>query len=537
MFKTIEKHPVITIILFGLIVFLPTINHLVLTIMEARNFVTAREMVQDGNWILTTLNGIPRYEKPPLPTWLSAISGILFGVNSLFAMRLPAMLMIIFSAIFIYRISLKLNFNKEVSLINSFVFMTSFYIIGITVEAPWDIYTHGFTIAAVFYTLIIFESEKTDFKATILSGLLLGLSILSKGPIGIYAIYLPFILSFLIVNKLINKSIFKKFGAFFIIITIASIIGGSWFFYVNILDGDNLNQITEHEVQNWDSYHLRPFYYYWNFFIQSGIWTILAFVSLLYPLLKDKIESLKNYKFVLLWIVLAVILLSIIPEKKTRYLVPVLYPLAINVGFYIDFLLKLNSKLLSFDKIVTKINFYFIGTITIILPIAILIYYFSSLKNHIIVFGLFFVTTLIIGYLIIKSIKVFNVKKTVYSVVLYMAALILFGLPLINIIKHNNNYDAIKNLKFEEEKQKINSYYYKEIAPELIWYYNGKIPELKNDSQTSDKFGLLVNIEKISEIENLKDNYDIKLIQQYNSNYFSKTRNRLIYNYYLLTKK
>ena len=43
-------------------------------IMEARNMVTAREMVHDGNWLVPTMNGDLRLEKPPLPTWLTAVA-------------------------------------------------------------------------------------------------------------------------------------------------------------------------------------------------------------------------------------------------------------------------------------------------------------------------------------------------------------------------------------------------------------------------------------------------------------------------------
>lgn len=46
---------------------------LVPDIMESRNIVTAREMVYDGNWIAPTMNGELRLEKPPLPTWLTAV--------------------------------------------------------------------------------------------------------------------------------------------------------------------------------------------------------------------------------------------------------------------------------------------------------------------------------------------------------------------------------------------------------------------------------------------------------------------------------
>jgi 4-amino-4-deoxy-L-arabinose transferase-like glycosyltransferase len=43
-------------------------------IMEARNIVTAREMVQDGHWMVPTMNGELRLEKPPLPTWITAVT-------------------------------------------------------------------------------------------------------------------------------------------------------------------------------------------------------------------------------------------------------------------------------------------------------------------------------------------------------------------------------------------------------------------------------------------------------------------------------
>ena len=41
-------------------------------IMESRNLVTAREMVEYNNWLVPTMNGDLRLEKPPLPTWVAA---------------------------------------------------------------------------------------------------------------------------------------------------------------------------------------------------------------------------------------------------------------------------------------------------------------------------------------------------------------------------------------------------------------------------------------------------------------------------------
>ena len=49
--------------------------------MEARNMVTAREMVHDGNWLVPTMNGDLRLEKPPLPTWLTAVAEMISPDN------------------------------------------------------------------------------------------------------------------------------------------------------------------------------------------------------------------------------------------------------------------------------------------------------------------------------------------------------------------------------------------------------------------------------------------------------------------------
>ena len=51
-------------------------------IMESRNIITAREMVADGSWLEPTMNAEPRLEKPPLPTWLVAVT-LLTGTDSL----------------------------------------------------------------------------------------------------------------------------------------------------------------------------------------------------------------------------------------------------------------------------------------------------------------------------------------------------------------------------------------------------------------------------------------------------------------------
>ena len=83
MIRILEQRPILTIISVVGVLLLPYLGVLEVTIMEARNFISAREMITDNQWILTTMNGEPRYQKPPFPTWLTAMSGMLFGFKSI----------------------------------------------------------------------------------------------------------------------------------------------------------------------------------------------------------------------------------------------------------------------------------------------------------------------------------------------------------------------------------------------------------------------------------------------------------------------
>ncbi|MFZ3274623.1 MAG: glycosyltransferase family 39 protein, partial [Lutibacter sp.] len=364
MIKIFEKYP---LALLSGVVLLMLLIHLEvpsITIMEARNFITAREMVQDNHWILTTINGEARYQKPPLPTWLTAVSGMLFGINNVWALRLPAALMVLFSGICIYYLSLKLKLPKIQSLNNSLILVTSFYIFAIIIEAPWDIFAHGFMLAGLYFLFLFFEENNARWKNALLAAFFVGLSLLSKGPVSLYVLFLPFLISYGIVFKFKNlKSRILPLLTFLILFMV---IGGWWFVYVRLADPKAFLEIATKETENWSSYNIKPFYYYWNFFIQSGLWAIPAFISLWYSYLIKRVASKKAYQFSFWWTIIAVILLSLIPEKKARYLVPALIPLAINTGFYIQYLMADFSKITAKkETIPVYFNFGLIAAISL----------------------------------------------------------------------------------------------------------------------------------------------------------------------------
>ncbi|MEM9680672.1 MAG: glycosyltransferase family 39 protein, partial [Bacteroidota bacterium] len=121
MHKLVSSYPILTIAGVVLIMLGFTLDAIPVSIMEARNFISAREMLLDDNWILTTMNGEPRYQKPPLPTWITAVFGALFGLKSTLALRFPGIIILILTGIYTYLLSNKLLLEKTHSLINGLI--------------------------------------------------------------------------------------------------------------------------------------------------------------------------------------------------------------------------------------------------------------------------------------------------------------------------------------------------------------------------------------------------------------------------------
>ena len=535
MLRAIEKYPILSLCALVLLMLLPNLDTINVTIMEARNFITAREMVTDGNWILTTINGEPRYQKPPLPTWITAVFGYISGLKSVFALRFPAILMIIVTGVFSYLFSNKLLKNKQHSFVNALILVTSFYVIGITIEAPWDIYTHAFMLVGIYYLFKLFNPNSNQIYI-VLASIFIGFSFLGKGPVSLYALLLPFLIAYGITYKFNTKKVIQLVS----VLILALIIGGWWFLYVRTADPEAFMAITKKETGNWSSYNVRPFYYYWSFFTQSGLWTIPAFIGLLYPYLKTKVSNVKAYKLSFLWTIFAVVLLSVIPEKKSRYLMPVLIPLAINTGFYIDYLIR-RFKTLKNKKetIPVYFNFGLLGLIGLVFPIVGYIFLKDNLSGFWMNYIVASIVLFTIGLMIIYQLKNKNIKQVFYLSVLLFASILITGLPLIKAFNNNEEYKSISSLK--SESKDINIYSLGGVSPEMIWDFGDKISSYEKIKPTEKTIGLLAQYKSEEKVISTfkefdvayKSTFDLNAMQEGKRDY----KDRLKTDYYILIRK
>jgi 4-amino-4-deoxy-L-arabinose transferase-like glycosyltransferase len=540
MIKYVEKYPILSLLLFVILMLGFTIDAIPVTIMEARNFISAREMITDDNWILTTMNGEARYQKPPLPTWITAVFGMLFGIKSVLALRWPALLFMASIGISTFLLSKKLELDNSHSLINGFIVLSSFYVIGIIIEAPWDIYTHAFMLMALYQLFLILQRQKTNAVNSLLFVLFIACSVLSKGPVSLYVLFLSFVIAYGISFKLRGGVL--HFLKLISLLVFGIVLGGWWYFHVRIADPETFTAIASKETSNWSSYNVRPFYYYWSFFVQSGLWTIPALISLLYPYMKSRVSNLKTYRFSFFWTIIAVVLLSVIPEKKSRYLMPVLIPLALNIGFYINYLIRAFKNMK--DKRETIPVYFSFGLIAIIgLLFGLIGFFFGPFLTGwvLIRFLLITIILLVIGIFLIKSLKSKNIKVSFYLLIGFIMSLGLCALPL-SQFQGQENYKSVSELTDSE----LPLYSINEVSPEAIYHYGYKIPKLKSEEgieiPAEKEFHLLTNsATELSNYNQINDLYAIEFISIYDLNTATKGsrghRSRLVNHLYRLSLK
>jgi len=370
--ETKLKRKLILLFLITFFAFIVNNGALEPNIMEARNLTTAREMLQKNNWLEPTMNGELRLEKPPLPTWITAVTMHLAGDKNLSLLRLPAALAALLMIFFLFKLTTELTEDSLLPFLVAGTASTSFYIFFMARDISWDIFCHSFMIGAIW---LIHKGLKTKGKGwpeLAAAGFLMGLSFMSKGPVSFFALLLPYLIARTFTYGW--KEVRYKKLAITTMIIITLVISLWWPLMIWFSHPEFSALIAQQESTAWLNRSTRPFYHYWSFPIQSGVWAILAAITLCFPYARQRINKFGNYTFLFLWVTTSVVLLSLFPEKKERYLLPVLLPLAILTAFYFRYLIdafKGTSQNKS-DRIIFGTNALLMSIICLIIPISVL---------------------------------------------------------------------------------------------------------------------------------------------------------------------
>lgn len=496
--------------------------------MESRNLATAQEMVKKGNYLTPTMNDELRLEKPPLPTWIAAGVEHLIP-DSVIAQRVPAGLAATMMIFFLFFIVCRISRNKDIALIAALVCATCFNVMMMGRTATWDIYCHAFMLGAIYFMIVAFEEKGAQWGNYFGAGIFMGLSFLSKGPVSFFALLLPFLISYIIIFR---PKIKGKVGSLFLMILVCLVVSFWWYGYIWLFHQDMLLSVANKETSSWLDHNVRPFYYYWKFPAEAGIWAILWLTSIIYFFSKRKNHDKRDvFAFSIIWFILALVLLSAIPEKKTRYLLPILIPGAITVAMYFYYSAK--YAMTKPDKVIFRINTILIALVLFALPAVL---YVMFVEKGFISDTLFVVTSVlsvvIAVFMLSGILKKGNIKvMRVFSCII-LTMFVVEGLCMIPIRRTfiNDDRHSIRMLRTNQDVQGLPFYHNADqfMRMELVYEANQIIKpmDLSNDSLVYNSLPfVLVSSTPIDSL--LKGKHvDIKYIDTFDNNWRQRESRR-----------
>ena len=428
---------------------------------EARYAEIARIMWDTNQWIVLQIDyGIPFMAKPPLSTWLSAVSFLVFGINE-FASRLPSYILNVLIVILAGRIVKKSGLSFYLP---GFILLTMpEFLIHTGVVSTDTAFVFCMTIMMISFWKTMNSETKTYWNYIFF--IALGLGLLAKGPLIIVLTFPPLFLWCLLERK--------RFGAFFakfswiLGIGITALVAIPWYYFAEqkqpgFLDyfiiGEHYRRFVE---KGWkgDLYGTpksQPLGMIWVFMIVFAFpWIQIV----LYKLWKNRKNILQDswLSFLVLWLFWTPIFFTMSRNILHTYMLPMTVP--------IMFLMVYWWKEYTNKKILIRI-------------------------------ALIFPAVALIGYLG-------------------------FFAPGFADFYVNSDKYMLEDLKVKTENKEIPLYYWKEKNYSGQFYSNGKAQVLKNEKELDSVLGInkkifLVSLKK-NEIEFLEKHKDqLKLAQ---SNY------------------
>lgn len=363
---------VFLLFLIGLLLFLPGLGTVHLFDWDEINFAeSAREMIITGNYLDVQINFETFWEKPPLFIWMQVISMKIFGINE-FSARFPNAIAgaLVLPILFLMGKRLK---NELFGLLWTAMYVCSLFTFFFFKSGIIDPWFNLFIFSGIYFFIRYSASPKDGNPALLafLSALMLGLAVLTKGPVG-FLIFLLTLGVYLVFNKF--RLDFKWRDVLIFIVTF-SVVGGFWFI-LQIASGHwtIIQDFIAYQIrlfQTKDAGH-GGFLGYHFVMILIGVFpaSVIALPTFRRSILKDETdESVKHFfrwMMMLFWVVL--ILFTIVKTKIVHYASMTYYPLTFLSAWYAYKVILEKKKLPTFTRILMLVLAVIYGLAIIAIP-------------------------------------------------------------------------------------------------------------------------------------------------------------------------
>ena len=321
---------------------------------EGLHAAIAQEMVQRGDYVTPTFRGEPFLDKPILFFWTEAASLRLFGHRAA-AVRIPPLLFGLFGMVTVALVGRAL-FDESAGLIAGIVYGTMLLPMGVSEVAVHDIGLVPFMCLAVLCMLRVDGLVASTFRWKILlygiaAGVALGLSILTKGLVGIV---FTGIFAFCLFAR--RPSSWLTLGvALAVAVAVALLVASPWYIAMEYAHPGYLHYyFVERHLQGYltatQRHAGRPFWYYLPIVIGGALpWTGYLLAALRRVLPGSPVSPLASptplhgeggepwrRRTLWAWFGIGLVFLSLGESKLVTYALPLFPILALIVGEYVS---------------------------------------------------------------------------------------------------------------------------------------------------------------------------------------------------------
>lgn len=313
--------------------------------VESNYALTAKEMVQSGDWVSPQIYGKYWYDKPVFFYWQTASAFKILGFTE-FAARFWPSLIGLASIILVYYFGSKL-YSPSVGLASGFILATSleFWVISKSIITDSSLFLFFNGALAFFY--LAYQGKGREKNYYYLFYLFCGLATLTKGPIGFLLPGLVLTLFFLWTKNWSELKDLKLFSGTLLFLLTAV----PWYYLMYLQHGKQYLEIffgVHNFLRATVSEHPRynVFYYYFVILL-LGFFPWVAFLpQTLHNVWKnsDGIKKLEQDTiFLALWVIAIFGFFQLIATKYSTYTFPILFPLSLLIGNFITKEIKKND--------------------------------------------------------------------------------------------------------------------------------------------------------------------------------------------------
>ncbi|MBS1781550.1 MAG: glycosyltransferase family 39 protein [Bacteroidetes bacterium] len=350
------------------LLFVPFLGNVHLFDWDEINFAEcAREMISTGDYLRPQIDFQPFWEKPPLFIWMQVLSMQAFGVSE-FAARFPNAIAGVLTLLSIYYVGRRVMQERMAmwwTVLYAASWLPHFYFKSGIID-PW----FNYFIFLAFFQIHLLRFGNDKIQHAVLSGLFLGLSVLTKGPVAALIAILA-----LLVYLVLNRGLWGyKLWHFVLIAFMAFLPFAAWFAATILVHGWQygswfIQEFVVYQIrlfQTQDADHGGPFFYH---FIVLLIGCFPASVFL-FQFRKKRVAEQENQRdftrwmWILFWVTL--LLFSIVQTKIVHYSSLCYFPLSFLAALKVDQLASGSDRI----KKGVKFLFVFIGVLWSLLLFA-----------------------------------------------------------------------------------------------------------------------------------------------------------------------